>query len=427
MKPFASFFGIPVGFSAAFWFVCGWLRFIQERISRLLRKTPVKNVYSSSQIAVVVPAHNEEIAIRKCIQALKMSVSPRQIYVVSDGSTDKTYQNAKQEKCHVSRLMPGLGKAKAIIYTIKKFKLTQKYEFIFIVDADTRIDKSFISRALPLFNDPDIGVMFGSARITWPAHILPRRKYFYVAYRERLNRLLQYFFTYGQTWKYTNTTYVIPGFATIWRSKIIKKVRLNTPGLLVEDFNTAFQVHKQKLCKIGYNPLCIGWDQHPESLKDYWNQVRRWNIAFFQTVKINGVWPSFYWLSLAIFTLEVFANSIFILFWPLILTVFGLQFALATFPAMTDVLFYITNYVPYGDYPIVSLFVSLFVVDYGFSILIGLMHKKPQFLFYGLGFIFMHYVTALILILSLIPGFFTSSAGRWTSPKRSLEQLSVKI
>jgi hypothetical protein len=52
------------------------------------------------------------------------------------------------------------------------------------------------------------------------------------------------------------------------------------------------------------------------------------------------------------------------------------------------------------------------------TIIFGIMGRKPQFLFYGLFFFPMHYITALILLTSFIPGFFSKSDGRWISPKR---------
>lgn len=428
MKPFAPFAGLPIGLSASFWFVMGLLRLVSEQIHHYLhRHQHVKNRYAASEIAAIIPAHNEELAIRKCIQALKMALRREQIHVVSDGSTDKTYRRARMEGCHVSRLSPGQGKAKAIIYTIRRYDLYRRFKFIFIVDADTRIDRNFIHHALPIFNDLDIGVVFGTARINWPAHFIPRLKYYYVAYRERLNRLLMFFFIFGQTWKYTNTSYVVPGFATLWRSAILKRVKIDTPGLLIEDFNTAFQIHKKRICKIGFNPSCVGWDQHPETLTDYWNQVKRWNIGFFQTVKLNGFWPSFYWLSLSIFTLEVFLNSVFIIVLPL-LVLYIVSAALAPVNPVVDALTSI--YRQYGLFQHVKLsyvFLTLFFLDYMFTVIIGLVYKKPQFLIYGLGFFFMHYVTALILLFSLTPGFSSRSEGRWTSPTRSKDQLSVKI
>lgn len=422
-----SFFGLPLGISSTCWFIIGLLRYLSEKIIWFFSgKKRKKNRFQVKDIAVIIAAHNEELAIGTCIKALRLSFPADQLHVASDGSSDKTVILARREGVHVATIHPGLGKARAILTTIKRFRIYKRYKMIFIVDSDTRIDKNFLFYALPLFNDPKVGVTYGSAMITWPMHVLPKLKYFFVAYRERLNRLLFFFFTYGQTWKYTNMTYVIPGFSTLWRVTIFKKIPFDTPGLLIEDFNTAFYIHKHKLCRIAYNPRCIGWDQHPETLGDYWRQVRRWNIGFFQTIKHNGIWPSFYWFSLMLFSLEVFANSFLMLGLPFL--IFYLVFShVFTLPQLTTYIMVPHTIGPYQEFTFLDLLVRFYIIDYGFTVLIGLMYKKPQFLFYGLFFVFMHYVTSLILISSLIPGFFSTSKGRWDSPKRSLSQMSVKI
>lgn len=431
MKPSLSFFGIPIGISIAIWSVLGFIRLVTEKLNSpairslfglevVIYEQGKKLLFKPSDIAVIIAAHNEELVIRRCVKALKQSLPAKQIHVISDGSTDKTVRRAFMEGCHVSSLNPGKGKAKALIYGIEKYKLYKKYKFIFIVDADTQIDKEFVKYALELFRDPRIGVVFGSVKIRWPHHFIPRRRYYFIAYRERLSRLLQYFLTFGQTWVYTNVNYVTPGFATIYKTKILKQLEIDTPGLLIEDFNLAFQLHRKKLCKVGYNPSMIGWDQHPDNLKDYWNQVRRWNIGFFQTVRKNGFWPSFFWATLALFSFEVILNSLFILVLP-ILIFFLLMGVVARFNPEAAYLYNLyKNSGIFQHTTLWSIFIGTYVIDYIFTVIIGLYGRKPQMLIYGLFFFLMHYVTSLILLSSFIPGFFGKGNGKWTSPKRHL-------
>lgn len=414
MKPISPF-GLPLGISFTIWTIVGFLRYITEKVSPV--KSRKLHRFTSQDIAVVVPAHNEELIIRKCIKALKKIVDTKQIYVVSDGSTDKTYRRALLEKCHVSYLTPGRGKAKALKYLFIKYNLFKRYKLIFIVDADTNMDPACLIHALPLFDDRHVGVVFASSQIQWRQHIIPSLAYYFITYRDRLNRMLQYCFVYGQTWKYTNVNYVIPGFATIYRSNILNKLEIDTPGLLIEDFNLAFQFHKKKLGKIGYSPSMIGWDQYPTNLPDYWKQVRRWNIGFFQTIKKNGIWPSLFWLTLGIFSIEILLNSFFIFFLPLYLLSLTFHYYDLQPIGLEYVNFFLKPVI--GGISPFDIFISIFVIDYIVTIIIGLVNKKPQYLFYGIFFIFMHYITSLILMSSIVPGFFGKSSGRWTPPKRS--------
>jgi len=410
--------GLPIGISSTFWFLIGVIRAISERFSKRKKNRSRGRRLKLEDIAAIVPAHNEELVIRECIRSLKKVLQSKQVYVVSDGSSDKTYRRARMEGSHVSKLQPGRGKARAMIYLLNRFRLFKRYKLIFIIDADTMVDGKFIPNALEVLKDPEIGVVFGSPRILWPNHIIPNKKLYYVAYRDRLNRLLQIFYVFGQTWKYTNTNYVVPGFCTVYRSKVLKKLKLDTPGLLIEDFNLAFQLHRQKLGKIGHNFSLIAWDQYPNNLKDYWNQVLRWNIGFFQTVRKNGVWPSLFWLALLTFMLEVTLNALFTFSLP-----FLILFFIAKIVSSGSWLFseYARLYMSIGPFQHISfrdLIFYLFVYDYAVTLIIGFAQKRPQYALYGLFFFFMHFVTSLILFSSIIPGFFQSSEGRWSSPSR---------
>ncbi len=430
MKPLFAPFGLPIGISITIWTIIGLTRFISEFTGRLIFKIinkkgyvvykyGKKKRYQKSDIAVIIPAHDEEVVIRRCIQAVKQALKPSQIYIASDGSTDKTYRRALMEGCHVSYLKPGRGKGKAMVYLLKRYRLMERYKLIFIIDADTQIDKNCVNNALILFSDPMIGAVFATSQIRWPHHIIPKLSYYFMAYRDRLNRLLQYFFIYGQTWKYTNVNYVIPGFCTIYKSEVLKQLEIDTPGLLIEDFNLAFQVHKKKLCKIGYTASVIGWDQYPDNLLDYIRQIRRWNIGFFQTVKKNGIWPSLFWLSLGFFSIEIFLNSIFMILLPLVFVALFIELLPnISNSSVNSLINFYKNFDLYQELTIKDIFIGVFLIDYLVTVTIGIKNRKPQFLFYGLFFFFMHFTVSVVLLSSIIPGFFGSSKGQWVSPKR---------
>lgn len=429
MKPIAPF-GLPVGITITIWGIIGFLRFLQEKYnsSKLKQKFSKEHViyekgkkllFRRSDIAVIIPAHNEEVGIRKSIKALKLSLKEKQIYVVSDGSKDRTYQFARLEKVHVSNLKKGIGKAKAMLYLIKRYKLFKRYKFILIVDADTQMDKNFVPNALDYFSDPEIGAVFASAKIKWPQLGHPSLRYYYIAYRERLTQVLQHFYMYGQAWKYTNANYVVPGFAVMYKSKILKQLEIDTPGLIIEDFNLAFQIHKKKLCRVGFHPhTLIGWDQHPDNLKDYWGQVKRWNIGFFQTIRKQGIWPSFFWFMLILFTLEVFAMSFFIFILPFVIFIELIPYLFSWSSGLMSLYAGWESIEYFEHIDLFSIFILFFLIDYLYSVIFAMITRRPQFIYYGFFFFFMHFVTSLILISSFIPGFFGNSDGRWKSPKR---------
>src|SRR3989338_3488409 len=121
MKPISPF-GLPIGISVTIWSLIGLLRLILNYLPfRKKRHWGWGGKLRPSDIAVLLPAHNEELVIRQSIQALKQMLDEKQIYVASDGSKDKTYRRAQMEGCHVSRLIPGRGKGRALVYLLKRY------------------------------------------------------------------------------------------------------------------------------------------------------------------------------------------------------------------------------------------------------------------------------------------------------------------
>lgn len=394
------------GFSFSFWFIISILRLIFENIFKLKKKHLSEfNKYTTKDIAAVIPAHNEEKTILRTITALLKILPAKQIYVASDYSTDKTVGIARSLGVRVLDIKKNKGKARALVWIMQEYGLLQAYKFIIINDADSEIDQHYVERALPYFNDPD------NAAIA--VHGVTReQKYsfwqnYLIAYRIRLWRIIQWGMRYGQTWKYTNVSFIVPGSLSMYRTSVLKKLEIDVPGLIIEDFNMTFELHKKKLGKIVYTPKIIGIHQDPYNLNDYIRQVQRWNVGFFQTVKRHGVWPSFFWFATTVYYIELYAYAFFIGLLPVYLA------------------FFITNRFAPLDIPFVStnlrftdLLIGVFFMDYLTTAIAAFLEKKPFLLFYGFGFIFLRYIDALIYIGSPIVAWFIKSKGTWASPKR---------
>src|SRR6188472_2014659 len=83
-------------------------------------------------ICVVIPAHNEELLLGRCIRSvLAAGLDPGQVYVVNDGSTDAT--------AAVAAAVPGInlltndapcGKLGALRRGIAHFGLVARYRYL---------------------------------------------------------------------------------------------------------------------------------------------------------------------------------------------------------------------------------------------------------------------------------------------------------
>lgn len=404
----------PVGISMLFWSIIGSLRFFVEKKKKKSRMN--KKVINGliSQVAICVPAHNEQVTIEKTIRALNRMVEMKQIYVVSDGSSDNTTKIVKSLGCNVLELNPGLGKAGALEKLFEVEKIFIKYKFVLIVDADTIFPKIFLRRALPMFKNKQVSVITAYAKTRWYRVRKLTFRLFIVSYRTRLWRMVQWFFTFGQTWEHLNVLPVIPGYASLYRVSALKKMKMEIPGLAIEDFNMAFQLHKKKYGIIAHHPNAFATTEEPINFKDYWNQVQRWNVGYLQTVKYWKVWPSFFWVSLGVFIIELILGSVFHIFLPvLILLLLSVTFS----SVAPDLLVSAGRYIETNYIVLIDLFILIFLFDYLLSLIIAYKDKKFAIAIFGLGFIFFRFVDSVLFLIS-IPKAFKKSSGKWEPPSR---------
>lgn len=358
------------------------------------------------EVAAVIPAHNEEKSIGACLEALGSVLPMSQVYVGSDGSSDRTVEIARRAGCAVEDIQPNRGKAQAIKLVLDKFDIVRKYKVVLILDADSEIDKSYLRRALPLFDDPRVAAVAGHVVSKWKRHAFPRWSMLFVAYRVRLYALLQAVLRFGQTWEQTNVSFIIPGFASMYRTEVLPQIDITAPGLIIEDFNMTFELQKKRLGSIAYSPCIRCLSEDPHGLRDYVKQLRRWNLGFWQTVRRHGIWASGFWASLGVFTLEVFVFSLFIVTVPVTLAV---MLAAGEIPSAGIANFGIT---------LPDIFVGLFLADYMITVVIAVINRKWILLVYGLAFIFVRWIDGLLFLYTFVLSWFVKSDGRWASPNR---------
>lgn len=364
---------------------------------------------TKDDIAVLIAAHNEEVSIAATIQSLLRSVRPDQVYIGSDGSKDKTVEIARSYGVHVDDIQPNRGKAGALTYVIEENDLLSRYKGIFLIDADITVDPLFIERAAKHFDDPGVAAVSGYFVAIWPKHFIPRLELLVTAYRVRLWRILQFFIRYGQTWKHLNVSPIIPGGGSIYRTNVLKHVQINTPGLVIEDFNMTFEVRHKNLGKVAFEPRAFLYDQEPYSVGDFTKQIKRWYLGYFQTMRRHGFWLSWFCFFTYLFTFEMLVSAI--------------LFMLTPFMAIELILshrdFLLVDFGLWG-YPVTLLTITLalFVIDYIVTIGVAIVEKKPLLLVYGILFYPLRFIESAVFLWMLPQAFRAQSSGKWVSPKR---------
>jgi len=219
---------------------------------------------------VIVPAFNEEKVIEDSLNSLKKVLLPDRIFVVSDGSTDKTVRLAKKTGVNVMGLRKNTGKAGAILKLLKSRKLTSRFKYILFSDADGRLSPDFKKQIRETMKIKP-ALLVATVKSDRHGLISAFRTYEY-----GLSHLI-----YKNAQNAARVIAIAPGCASLYRSDVLEKLNFKN-GTLSEDFDLTLQIHQQKLGRIIYVPKASVYTQDPITLKDFWKQVLRWNTGFWQ-------------------------------------------------------------------------------------------------------------------------------------------------
>ena len=368
-------------------------------------------------LAVIIPAHNEEPVIDGAIASALRLFNRWDIYVVSDSSRDATADIAAETGVNVLELLANRGKAGAIEAVIQEFNLTENYDGVVILDADTELDEKYVEGARAQLQDPKVAAVAGFVVAEWKPKQRTVIGRLISAYRDRLYWMLQYLMRFGQTWRHTSVAFIVPGFASVYRSSVLKQLDINPKGLVIEDFNMTFEVHHKRLGRISMRSGTKAYCQDPFTLRDYVSQVRRWTLGFWQTVRRHGVWPSLFWFALFFYIVEVLFVAV-LLIVTAALGVFTLL-PLATGGAVLDLGFYAAGYgAVTAVLPLTAIAVGLFVPDYILTCVMATIRRRPSYLIYGLFFLPMRSIASYLTLRTIPQAWTMKSDGSWKSPDR---------
>ncbi|WP_233279369.1 glycosyltransferase family 2 protein [Microterricola pindariensis] len=446
------FIGIVVilltGVSTLFWIVIGMLRFVGERLGThslavrpKIRRRGAEEIDSIglSDVAILLAAHNESAVIARTIRQAAMHVPLAQIHIVSDGSSDDTVAIARAEGAQVLDLNPNRGKAGALVAALEHFEIVKKFKVMVLLDADTHLAPDYLVTGLRLFRDPEVVAVAGRVRtLTSPAPPT-RLGRVLVSYRERLYVVLQLFLKYGQAAKRANAIFIVPGFASMYRTRVLPNIDIDPPGLVIEDFNMTFEVHAQRLGRIAFHPrAAVAYTQDPGTIHDYLNQTRRWSLGFWQTVRKHHFQPHVFWVAVGFYIVDI-TTSAFVYLALLVLLGTTILAQLITTPDAATVLSVDNTMWPGLDLwgtavawsnELLSFItpgeVLLVIVlpDYALTLFAALVLGRPKMLFVGVFFPIVRTADAWICLSTLRASRAVGGDGRWVSPARRLDLVS---
>ena len=376
-----------------------------------------------AQVAVLIAAHNEEDGITATVEAAHTQVPVGNVFVISDASSDATAARARAAGAQVLDLSVNRGKAGALTAGIAHFDL-DAFDVTMFLDADTIPASDYMETGLPLFDDPGVVAVAGSAGTMWPSREIGVLGRLLIAYRQRTYVLWQTLVKYGQASKWANSVSIVPGFASMYRTRVLPKIDIPAANLVIEDFNMTFEVHALKLGRIAFQPgAARAFTQDPSRLPDYTKQVRRWTLGFWQTVSRHRLQRGVFWGALAIFIVELVVSSVMIgLVLPVLLLADVAHLVAAGAGEHLGWLADAAHIIPLR-----YVLIGVVLPDYLMTLIVAGYERRVRYIWLGLFFPVLRWLDGVLCLRSLVASRFSKSNGVWKSPtRRALKPLASR-
>jgi cellulose synthase/poly-beta-1,6-N-acetylglucosamine synthase-like glycosyltransferase len=224
-------------------------------------------------VSILVPAYNEEKVLRKTVETLLEASYPhKEIIIIDDGSTDRTYQIAQNFQGKNVKVIhrPNGGKAIALNHGLR----FAQGEIIIVVDADSMLGKNTLVELVQPFQDPDVAAVAGNIKVVNRKNWLTKCQALeYIASINLYRRALDVF----------GSVTVVPGALGAYRREVLEGSGFYDRDTLVEDFDVTM-----KALKTGHvvqaSASAISYTEAPQTLPDFFRQRLRWYRGNFQAL-----------------------------------------------------------------------------------------------------------------------------------------------
>jgi biofilm PGA synthesis N-glycosyltransferase PgaC len=228
--------------------------------------------------AVLIACKNGEATIGNTVRS---AVGQADVYVVSDGSTDRTAQVAAAAGAIVLSTRASGGKPAALRAANRRFGLSTRYRYVAVLDDDTTIEPDYVAK-LEAKMDADERIAAASGRIDsyWDHErrwnpFIAMRAFMYWSYQVTIKR--------GQNaLKVVN---VICGANTIFRAEVFGDLIEDEVPYAIDDMYWLAEIIRRRIGRVEYVHAARSWTIDPHTFGDWYRQTLRWSWAQFQSVR----------------------------------------------------------------------------------------------------------------------------------------------
>jgi len=373
-------------------------------------------------VTVLIPAHNEELVIARCLDSVIASTYENlQIIVVDDASQDSTprlvrrYIKDRQFKPAYCKLVAKIrngGKGVALNTALKHHA---RGAYVMTLDADSILAPDAITNAVSYFAYPDVVGVAANVQILDEPTVLGILQKFehMIGYRSK------------KAYSLCNCEFVIGGVASTYRMEVLREVGFYDTDTLTEDIGLSIKIinNGNRENRLVYAADVVAATEGVDGLRALLKQRYRWKYGSLQNLikyrQLIGSTDARYTLGLTMYRMPVAVISeIFLLFSPLIwayviymtLTQYSLGLILGAYLTITI-------------YTLITLWTAEKLTFWN-QLRLSIYAPTAYFIFYLMDFVqFWAICKCLFHIRSLLSN--KDSNSRWVSPRRIGREVSL--
>ncbi len=232
-------------------------------------------------VTVLIPAHNEEKVVERCLESVRGSTYKHiQIIAVDDASTDKTLSILRRYKREhtdldmtVTRTPHNVGKGGALNHALRRHA---RGDLVMAIDADSMISPRAIERAIAYFANPDVVGVAANVSVMPDRSILGTLQKFehMIGYRAK------------KVYSLTNCEFVIGGVASTYRMDVLREVGFYDTDTVTEDIGLSIKIISSGNIqrRIIYAADVIAMTEGVRTYKALFRQRYRWKYGSFQNL-----------------------------------------------------------------------------------------------------------------------------------------------